>query len=273
MKKENIIFLINCLLLLNSSSLVYATTARNIHFSKENDTIKITQNNVNPNVLIEGTHRYLVYFKKGKDAPRSMVSFWTRTIEKSQFNGKKAITITQLWESNDTIVHTTKSISGAKTMKWLYHKSWWQKKGSSEYNRSEKKGTVNDLRLSDLDTIKTRQKSWSAFKKSWDSYALNWHTDLEVFSILPYEQGVTFAIPYYDPEFSAPKDVYYSVKGSKKLKAYNNQEIDCWILEHKTKGNIEVFWISKKTKEVLKLEQEINDGKFYRYKLKLGFSN
>lgn len=31
------------------------------------------------------------------------------------------------------------------------------------------------------------------------------------------------------------------------------------------------FWISEKTSEVLKLEQEI-DGSLYRYKIKLGFS-
>jgi hypothetical protein len=42
-------------------------------------------------------------------------------------------------------------------------------------------------------------------------------------------------------------------------------------LVHEEKGNKEVYWISKKTKEVLKLEQEIN-GRFYRYKIKLGFS-
>jgi hypothetical protein len=37
------------------------------------------------------------------------------------------------------------------------------------------------------------------------------------------------------------------------------------------KGNKEIFWISKRTKEVLKLEQEINST-MYRYKIKLGFS-
>jgi predicted mannosyl-3-phosphoglycerate phosphatase (HAD superfamily) len=63
----------------------------------------------------------------------------------------------------------------------------------------------------------------------------------------------------------------YTVTGSASLTGYDNQQIDCWIMEHTDKGNKEIFWISKKTKEVLKLEQEVN-GKLYRYKIKFGFS-
>jgi hypothetical protein len=44
----------------------------------------------------------------------------------------------------------------------------------------------------------------------------------------------------------------------------------CWLLSHEGTNNKEVFWISKKTNEVLKLEQEF--GGRYRYKIKLGFS-
>ena len=239
----------------------------------DTDTLKIKAKNVNTNVLIEGSHRYLVYFKKGKDAPRIMPAFWTRTIKKVDFKKQKAIQIEQLWEQNDTIIHKTTSISDAKTMQWLYHKSWWQKKGESVYNYKAKTASINDFQLNDKDTVKNRSRSWLAFKNSWNEYALNWHLDLEIFPILPYKKGVTFEIPFYDPGFSPPKNVYYTVMGSKKLKGYNNKEIDCWLLEHNTKGNKELFWISKKTKEVLKLEQEISEGKFYRYKVKLAFSN
>ena len=59
--------------------------------------------------------------------------------------------------------------------------------------------------------------------------------------------------------------------GSGELVGYNDQKIDCWLMSHEERGNKEIFWISKKTREVLKLEQEIN-GSLYRYKIKLGFS-
>jgi hypothetical protein len=60
------------------------------------------------------------------------------------------------------------------------------------------------------------------------------------------------------------------VEGSGTLPGYNNQIIDCWLLTHGSGNNKETFWVSKQTKEVLKLEQEFNGR--YRYKIKLGYS-
>ena len=67
----------------------------------------------------------------------------------------------------------------------------------------------------------------------------------------------------------------YTVTGEDKLMGYDDKPVDCWVLTHEDKGNLERFWVSKKTKEVLKLEQEItqrNNQKMYRYKVKLAFS-
>lgn len=94
----------------------------------------------------------------------------------------------------------------------------------------------------------------------------------ETFPTLPYKTGLTFIIPFYDPgTASGYQRVAYAVTGSAELTGYDNQKIDCWLMVHEAPGNKEVYWISKKTNEVLKLEQEVN-GKMYRYKIKLGFS-
>jgi hypothetical protein len=53
----------------------------------------------------------------------------------------------------------------------------------------------------------------------------------------------------------------YTVTGSAVLSGYGNELIDCWILSHELGTNKEVFWISKKTNEVVKLEQQFN-GKY-----------
>ena len=79
-------------------------------FAQSNDTVIITQKNLNANVLREGTHRYLVYFKMGKNATRIQTQFWTRTIKRTDFNGKPAIEVTQEWEDKDSIMHVSKSI-------------------------------------------------------------------------------------------------------------------------------------------------------------------
>lgn len=251
--------------------------------AQKSDTIQITSEKLNTKVLREGTSRYLVYFKMQKDSVRTQTQFWTRTIKRTEYNGTAAIEITQEWEDKDSIMHIVTSISDAKTMQPLYHKTWWKIQATRNATTKTVSETTVDFlnktvvyngkELSDADTAKQAKAIWAGYKSSLDKYHLNWHLDLEIFPVLPYRTGVTFIIPFYDPgTASSFKEVSYTVTGSAKLTGYDNQQIDCWLLTHEDKGNNEVFWISKKTKEVLKLEQEIN-GKVYRYKMKLGFSS
>lgn len=250
-------------------------------FSQRNDTVYITLKDINTKVLRDGTHRYIVYAKMKKDSIRMLTQFWTRTVKRSDYNGAPVIEITQEWEDKDSIMHIVKSISDAKTMQPIYHKTWWKvqatrnatSKTVSEITVDFLNKTVeyNGNKLSDADTAKQAKAIWAAYKSSIDKYYLNWHLDLETFPLLAYKKGVTFIVPFYDPGTSSNyQKVAYTVTGSAELVGYNDQKIDCWLLVHEDKGNKEVFWISKKTKEVLKLEQELN-GRFYRYKIKLGF--
>lgn len=246
------------------------------------DTVYITAATINTKILREGTHRYLVYFKMNKDSVRTQTQFWTRTIKRTDYNGTPAIQITQEWEDKDSIMHIVKSISDATTMQPLYHKTWWKVQASrtaagkavsvTTVDFLSKTVDFNGKLLSDADTAKQAMQIWAGYKSSLDKYYLNWHLDLETFPLLPYKKGVTFVIPFYDPgTASGFQNVAYTVAGSAKLNGFNDQKIECWLLVNESKGSKEVFWISKKTKEVLKLEQEINKI-FYRYKIKLGFS-
>lgn len=247
------------------------------------DTIRITAKDINPSVLREGTHRYLVYFKMKKDTVRSMAQFWTRTIKRTDYNGMPAMEITQEWEDKDSIMHIVKSYSDLKTLQPLYHHTWWKVQAgrnatmktitSTIVNMTNKTVEYNGKLLGDADTAKQVKKIWDGFKSSWDKFYLNWHLDLETFPTLPYKKGVTFVIPFYDPGTASDfQTVAYTVKGEAELEGYDGQKIKCWLLEHETPGNKEIFWISKKTKEVLKLEQTFGPGAS-RYKIKLGFSN
>jgi len=251
------------------------------NFSKAQDTIRITAQNINSKVLKEGIHRYLVYFKMGKDATRTQTQFWTRTIKRTEYNGTPVIEVNQEWEDKDSIVHIVHSISDAKTMQPLYHKTWWKVQTTRNATVKTVSETVVDFTnktvlyngkpLSQDDTARQVKPIWAGYQSSLDKYFLNWHLDLETFPLLPYKDGVTFLIPFYDPGTASNYQyVAYTVTGSAKLSGFNDQTIDCWLLVHESKGNREVFWISKKTKEVLKLEQQF--GKMYRYKIKLGFS-
>lgn len=241
--------------------------------AQKSDTIVITPAQIKTSVLREGTHRYLVYFKMSKDATRTQTQFWTRKIERSKQADKNIIIITQEWEDKDTIVHTVKSVCDDKTLAPISHEYWWKQRGGASINFENNTAFYNGSLLSEADTVKQWKVVYAAFKSAQNKYFLNWHLDMEVFPVLPYKQGVTFVIPFYDPGTSSPlQSVAYTITGTAQLTGYNNQQIDCWLMVHEEKGNKEVYWISKKTREVLKLEQEVN-GRFYRYKIKLGFSS
>jgi hypothetical protein len=240
-------------------------------FSQQTDTVTIDAAKVNTNVLKPGTHRYLVYFKNGKDSSRKNYQVWSRTIDLITYKNKPAISITQEWENNDTVTHKVYSVSDRKTFAPLFHESWWRGRGSSQFDFTTKEGYFQNALLTSADTARVKKMMYEAFVKAQDQYVLNWHLDLETFPLLPYKEGVTFKINFYDPGFSAPAFQVYTVTGSAQLTGYNDQKIDCWLLKHTSGANTEIFWISKATKEVLKLEQEYAPGRF-RYKIKMGYS-
>lgn len=242
-----------------------------VSFGQKKDTVRITPELINTKVLIPGTHRWLVYFKMGADSPRTMFNIWSRTINKITHNGKDAIEVIQVWEDKDSIMHTTRSVSDGKDFRTLYHTSWWKQRGSTTLDFSTGEFTMNNRLLTKQDTAQRVKRFREPFDKALSQYTLNWHLDLEVFPLLPYKNNITFLINYYDPGSQEPKWVPYTVTGSAKLLGLDGQMVDCWLLEHSEPNNKEVFWISKKTKEVLKLEQQF--GTRYRYKIKLPFSN
>lgn len=237
-------------------------------YAQQPDTIIIDASKINTSVLIPGTHRFLVYFKTGKDSSRKMYQLWSRSITLLNYEGKEAITVTQEWEDNDSIIHKTYSVLDKKTFATNYHESWWKGKGISVFDFNRKKAKHNGIPLTEkTDSNSIRQQK--AFESACSQYFLNWHLDLEVFSTLPYKEGVTFNINFYDPGFAPPRYEAYTVAGSGILTGYNNQKIECWLLKHGSlPRNQEIFWISKKTREVLKLEQEFAGGRG-RYKIKL----
>lgn len=238
-------------------------------FSQKHDTITINSSNLKVKDLKHGTNRYLVYYKDSENHPRTRHEIWTRTIETLNSSGNPVI-VRQTWENNDTIFHKSYTVLHRKNMSTLYHEVW-SRRAKYTFNFETKEAIKNGRPLNQLnDSISIKQVI--AFGKACSQDFLTWHIDLEMFSILPLRENTTFKIKFYDPGFDAPEYAYYSVIGSFKLNGYDNQKIDCWLLAHGSlPENYQVFWISKKTGEVLKLEQEYS-GK-YRYKIKLGYSD
>lgn len=240
--------------------------------AQKTDTVIIDASKVNTKAILSGEHRYLVYFKNGKDSSRTRYQMWTRKVERLNYQNRPAISVTQEWENNDTVFHTVYTVCDEKTFAPLYQKSWAKGAGNASFDFLSKAASYQDVPLTDEDTARNRKGMWAAFKNALQQpYILDWHLDLEVFPILPYKENTTFLINFYDPGFPAPKYQPYTVSGSGTLTGYDGQPVECWLLQHNASAtSTETFWISKKTKEVLKLEQEF--GGRYRYKIKLPFS-
>ena len=236
----------------------------------QQDTVKITADMVNTKVLNKGTNRYLVYFKMGKDSSRSNFQLWSRSVDYIDYQGKKAIAVTQEWEDNSKVIHRVYSVCDQKTFAPFFQESEWVGRTKTRFDFLKKEGYIKDTLLTSTDTARAKKQPYLAFQQALNEYVLNWHLDLEVFPILPYKNGRTFLINFYDPGFTAPALQAYTVTGSATIRGYDDQEIDCWLLTHTSNNNKEIFWVSKKTKEVLKLEQEFAGR--YRYKIKLAYS-
>lgn len=244
--------------------------ANNFFIAQPTDTVKISLSNINISNLKTGTANYLVYFKKDKDAPSSDVQIWNITTKTIEYKGQEAISITQNWNFKDTIVHTSNSICTKKSFQPMYHESWWKGRGKETFNVATKELSINDKLITVADSLKRPKSVFESFKTSFGKYYLNWHLDLEVFTMLPYKMKTTFVIPFYEFGYNRPEGICYTVTGTTDLETFDNVKVKCWILKHEGDGNLETYWISMKTKEVLKLEQIIN-GKIYRYKIKLTF--
>lgn len=238
--------------------------------SQVKDTVTIDRENVRTANVKPGVNRYLVYTKNGVDSSRVKYQLWTRKIDTVRYEGKEAISITQTWEDNDTIVHNVYTVCDRKSFQTLFQESWWKGFGIFAFDFINEKAHINGLPLGETDTAVQKKRMYSGFKAAQADYFLNWHLDLETFSILPLKEHTTFRIHFYDPGLAPPQYQFYTVTGSAVLSGYDNQSIDCWVVTHEGGTTKEIFWISKKTNEVLKLEQQFN-GK-YRYKLKLPFS-
>jgi hypothetical protein len=109
----------------------------------------------------------------------------------------------------------------------------------------------------------------SDFGTASGQYFLNWHYDLEIFSMLPYKLGRIMQIPFYEPGFAPNKSITYTVENQfQTIRTSSSKKIKCWVLNYKSpQGILQRYWISTETYEIIKLEEN-NNGQL-RFKVKL----
>lgn len=227
--------------------------------AQKTDTLDLRSNKLIVSNLNIGTKDYLVYFVTPKGKTGNLW-LWKRTVQKANRNGQEVLEFTQHWSSSDTTnFRHLYSISSASDFKPIYH---FRQTGPKKeaFNFSEEKITGADSVADNL------IKDLSVTSKV---LPYNWELDLEVFQTLPYKTGKQFAINFYHPGGRTGATYYlYKVIGEEKIAGSNAQTIDCWKLKiDYTTSSWATFWISKKSKEVIKMQEFFNGN--YRYKVLL----
>jgi hypothetical protein len=228
-------------------------------YAQKGDTVSIGRGDLRLNNLNYGEHMYAVYFKKSKAAPADRMMLVKIKVERQDAD----IVVTQRWDK-DTVVHAAMTRFDSKDFSTRTHDTYWKRLGYTSKFDFVNKRVLFEGKVVDSLKVKTAKE----FNDSFSKYSLNWHSDLVIFPLLPLKENRVFKINFYDPGFGKPMEVFYRVEGSDQLSSANGK-IDCWVLvirHTKPAVSSQKFWISKKSNEVLKEEDEF--GGQYRIKLK-----
>lgn len=209
--------------------------------------------------LREGTRQYLVTVLR-TDRPRLLsASVWVRRVQLDKARGE--VRITQHWLSADTtrqraLVSTCRLADFAP----LYHRAQSRKESLEAFN-------FTSAAVVGADSVAGNARR--GFSVALPGPTLNWELDLETFEQLDYAPGKNFYLRFYHPGGKTPPKGYlYRVAGQEDVAAAGGPPVKCWKLriDYDAKNHA-TFWITAKTREVLKMEEHY--GNIVRYKVKL----
>lgn len=231
--------------------------------SAQVDTIYRLDSKLIKQYLKPSSNQYLVFIQRKSDPRMAFTSVWSRDVKFVNRGGKDLIEIDQKWYSSDTSrVRKVYSLMNASDFSPIYHKA--------TLNRTVEAFDFYSDRIVGSDSVvkNTRKDFTLALEKS----ALNWELDMEIFPLLNLKAGKGFAISFYHPGGKTPPNIYeYKVIGEENIQIVNGATVPCWKLridyDAKTWA---IFYISKKEREVLKMEEDFGGG--VRYKVKLSNS-
>lgn len=242
--------------------LVIALTAITTVQSQNTDTIHAGDGQLNLARLPKGTQCYLVYIKTAEGKKRN-IWLWERTVTREKWHDSDAIVVRQQWTTSDTGFNQREvlSVVDPVTFTPTYHSTQNPKTGGEVYNLYAPEFLAVDPIA---DAVRKKNKVYPIVTTH------NWELDLETFPLLPLQEGKTFVISFYHPgSKTLPAWYSYTVTGSERIATVNGEWADCFKLytEYGNNRGNSIWWLSKKTHEVLKMEEHF--GSITRYKIKL----
>jgi hypothetical protein len=215
------------------------------------------------------TQTYVVYMHgaEGSGIKRTMLA--TTQVKRERVDGADAWVIEQHWEDETGTVHTARTVHAASDLSTLSQATMWNRPTGKFTTTVDPKKGQGTIEGTVPDAARTRMEA--GFPTMKDGWWLNWHSDLTLLPLLPYEKGGTLRVHLFDVGMDAPMDVDYTVVGSRTLLGGDGVAHDCWLVETESgrpgEGNYQRFWIDKQHRVVLK-EEDIFNGQ-YRSKVLL----
>ncbi|MFC5269858.1 hypothetical protein [Adhaeribacter terreus] len=222
----------------------------------ETDTIRVANQQLQTRYLKPVSRQYLVYRQRTPGSSKKQLSVWERNVDVKN----NQVQISQKWFGADTITRQLFSVCDSKDLRPVYHYV-------KNFRNEVEAYTFNGRQTIGTDSVSKNLKK--DFRNEWKEPAFNWELDMETFALLPLKKDKKFVIPFYHPGSSTGPAYYlYEVAGEEKIRIGNEKLHDCWLLKiNYSDENYATFWIDKKEKEVLKMEEFFNG--WYRYKIKL----
>lgn len=226
------------------------------------DTINPKTLSLNTVALREGRASYAVYFEDSLGNRTSSADIWDRTIELSTAsNGQKSYRFGWKWYRKDSLTATVSATGLLPSFQPLTHEA--------EYTGGRTVSVVFNDNVVTVPDDKKRTARDSSFKVVLNPPAFEFPMDLELFALLPFKKaGQQFAMAFYEP--GSPGSKYYplTVTGKENLALAGGQKAPCWLLRiDYAPGSYATFWITDKTREVVKMKEYFKGR--YRYKVKL----
>jgi hypothetical protein len=245
--------------------LVMLACMQQISHAQVEDTINTNNLKLNIKAFKESKATYAVYFVDSAGNRKGAAHLWDRSIRFStDAQNRKIYNFEWKWYMHDSLLSVTNATGLLSSLKPLTHKAAYFK-----FKVGKKSIVFNN----DVATVPDEDKKDgkdSSFRVVVDPPAFEFPMDLEIFPLLPFKNvNQKFAIAFYEP--GSPKSDYYhlTVTGKEDLELPAGAKVNCWLLkiDYGQQGSYAIFWISDKTREVLKMKEEFR-GRF-RYKVKL----
>jgi len=220
--------------------------------------------------LQAGTATYLVYNHGPAGSGISRTTLATSKVTRERIDGADAWVIEQTWENEAGVTHTARTVHAAGDLATLAQTSTWNRPTGSFTTTvvpADGQGTIEGELPAER-----RMAMDSGFATMKDGWWFNWHSDLALLPLLPYERGGTLRVHLFDVGMPAPMDVDYTVIGERTLVGGDGgTRYDCWLVETESgmegSGNYQRFWIDKQRRVVVK-EEDVYNGQ-YRSKVLL----